>query len=74
MPSAQAQALPDALTIGDWHADTLLWQRSLLDRVDRGHVALPRLIEGNVAIQMFSAVTKSPAGQKCDANFRCGAR
>lgn len=66
--SAQAQALHDTLTIGDWHADTLLWKRSLLDRADRGHVDLPRLIEGNVAIQMFTAVTKSPAGQNYDEN------
>ena len=66
--SAEAQALHNRLTIGDWHADTLLWKRSLLDRADRGHVDLPRLIEGNVAIQMFTAVTKSPAGQNYDEN------
>jgi microsomal dipeptidase-like Zn-dependent dipeptidase len=66
--SAQAQTLHDTLTIGDWHADTLLWKRSLLDRADRGHVDLPRLIDGNVAIQMFTAVTKSPAGQNYDEN------
>ena len=66
--SAQAQALHDQLTIGDWHADTLLWRRSLLDRADRGHVDLPRLIAGNVALQMFTAVTKSPAGQDYDGN------
>ncbi|MCK0096153.1 membrane dipeptidase [Yoonia sp. F2084L] len=66
--SAQAQALHNQLIIGDWHADTLLWKRSLLDRADRGHVDLPRLIEGNVAIQMFTAVTKSPAGQNIHSN------
>lgn len=66
--TTQAQALHDQLIIGDWHADTLLWKRSLLDRADRGHVDLPRLIEGNVAIQMFTAVTKSPAGQNIHSN------
>jgi microsomal dipeptidase-like Zn-dependent dipeptidase len=66
--SAQAQALHDSLTIGDWHSDSLLWQRSLLDRADRGQVDLPRLIDGNVALQMFTAVTKSPAGQNYQAN------
>lgn len=66
--SAQAQALHDRLIIGDWHAGTLLWKRSLLDRADRGQVDLPRLIAGNVAIQMFTAVTKSPAGQNYDEN------
>ena len=66
--SAQAQALHDELIIGDWHADTLMWRRSLLDHSDRGHVDLPRLIAGNVALQMFTAVTKSPAGQNYDGN------
>ncbi|SFR31804.1 Zn-dependent dipeptidase, dipeptidase homolog [Yoonia tamlensis] len=66
--SERAQSLHDSLIIGDWHADTLLWKRSLLDRADRGQVDLPRLIEGNVAIQMFTAVTKSPAGQNYHEN------
>jgi microsomal dipeptidase-like Zn-dependent dipeptidase len=66
--SPQAQALHDSLTIGDWHSDSLLWQRSLLDRANRGQVDLPRLIDGNVALQMFTAVTKSPAGQNYQAN------
>src|SRR5690242_21576780 len=50
------------------HADSLLWQRDLLTRGDRGHVDLPRLIEGHYALQIFSSVTKSPAGQNYDAN------
>lgn len=66
--SAQAQALHNRLIIGDWHADTLLWKRSLLNRANRGHVDLPRLIEGNVTLQMFTAVTKSPAGQNYHEN------
>lgn len=71
--SAEAQALHDRLVIGDWHADTLLWKRSLLDRANRGHVDLPRLQDGNVALQMFTAVTKSPAGQNYDENAGDGA-
>ncbi len=67
--SAEAQALHETLVIGDWHADSLLWKRSILDRADRGHVDLPRLREGNVAVQVFTAVTKSPAGgQNYEAN------
>ncbi len=66
--SAQAQALHDELIIGDWHADTLLWRRSLLDRADRGHLDLPRMIAGNVALQMFTSVTKSPTGQNYEGN------
>lgn len=61
--SDRAQALHDQLFIGDLHADTMLWRRDLLERANRGHIDLPRLIEGNVALQMFTAVTKSPAGQ-----------
>ncbi|MYM54623.1 dipeptidase [Thalassovita mangrovi] len=66
--SAQAQALHDALTIGDWHADPLLWNRDLTQRGSYGQVDLPRLREGNVAIQVFTAVTKSPSGQNYDHN------
>ncbi|MBO9400691.1 membrane dipeptidase [Shimia sp. R9_3] len=63
-----ARRLHGDLAIGDWHADTLLWKRDVLDRADRGHVDLPRLIEGNVALQVFTAVTKSPAGQNYEEN------
>ena len=66
--SAEAQALHGDLVIGDWHADTLLWNRDLLERGRRGHVDLPRLQAGNVAVQVFTAVTKSPAGQNYEAN------
>ena len=36
--------------------------------IRRGHVDLPRLIEGRYALQVFSSVTKSPQGQNYDAN------
>ncbi|HKK35093.1 MAG TPA: membrane dipeptidase [Paracoccaceae bacterium] len=44
----------------DLHADTMLWDRDLLARADHGHVDLPRLIDGNVALQVFAVVTKTP--------------
>ncbi|MBE1296553.1 dipeptidase [Phycobacter azelaicus] len=66
--SPQAAALHDTLLIGDLHADPLLWKRDLTKRSDRGQVDIPRLIEGNVALQVFTAVTKSPAGQNYDHN------
>lgn len=66
--SAQAQALHDRLVIGDWHSDALLWDRNILDRADRGHTDVPRLAEGNVAVQVFTTVTKSPRGQNYDQN------
>lgn len=56
------------LQIADMHADTLLWQRSLIDAASRGQVDLPRLEAGNVALQVFSSVTKTPANQNYNAN------
>jgi membrane dipeptidase len=66
--TSAAQALQATLDVADMHADTLLWKRDLLERSDRGHVDLPRLIEGHYALQVFSSVTKSPKGQNYDAN------
>ena len=39
--------------VADLHTDTLLWQHrgSMLERSGYGHVDVPRLIEGNVALQ-----------------------
>lgn len=65
---ADTRALHRRLAIADLHGDTLLWRRDLNDRAARGHVDLPRLIEGNVAVQVFSSVTKTPKGQNYDAN------
>lgn len=66
--SAEAEALHKTLTIVDLHSDTLMWKRSLLDRADRGHMDLPRLQAGNVALQVFSSVSKTPKDQNYDAN------
>ncbi|MDD9723376.1 membrane dipeptidase [Sulfitobacter sp. PR48] len=63
-----ARALHDRLVIGDLHADPLLWNRDLSRRSDYGQVDIPRLLEGNVAVQVFTAVTKSPAGQNYEEN------
>ena len=52
--------LHERLTIVDLHADSLLWGRDLLRRADRGHVDVPRLVEGNVALQVFAMATKVP--------------
>ncbi|WP_022729410.1 dipeptidase [Fodinicurvata sediminis] len=53
-------ALHQSLFIADLHADTLKWNRDLLARGYAGHVDLPRLREGNVALQVFTMVTMSP--------------
>ncbi|HOA47821.1 MAG TPA: dipeptidase [Novosphingobium sp.] len=66
--SAEARALHKTLQIVDLHSDTLMWDRDLLKQADRGHEDLPRLQGGNVALQLFSSVTKSPRGQNYDGN------
>jgi microsomal dipeptidase-like Zn-dependent dipeptidase len=66
--SERAKALHRALTIVDLHSDTLLWKRDILDRAGRGHMDLPRLEDGNVALQILASTTKSPKGQNYDAN------
>jgi microsomal dipeptidase-like Zn-dependent dipeptidase len=64
----EAAALHARLSVVDLHADPLLWRRDLLVENDHGHVDLPRLEAGNVAIQVFAATTKSPVGQNYDSN------
>jgi microsomal dipeptidase-like Zn-dependent dipeptidase len=66
--SAPARALHQRLTIIDLHADTLMWKRDLLSETDQGHVDLARLETGNVALQVFSSVTKTPRGQNYESN------
>jgi len=66
--SPRVAALHKRLQIADMHADTLLWRRDILMRGNRGQVDLPRLRAGNVALQIQSSVTKTPANQNYDAN------
>ncbi|MCP5384175.1 MAG: dipeptidase [Sphingomonadaceae bacterium] len=66
--SAEAEALHKTLTIVDLHSDTLMWDRDLNVRGTRGHMDMPRLRDGNVALQVFSSVTKTPKGQNYDSN------
>jgi len=66
--SAKAAALHKTLVIGDLHADSTLWKRDLLERHDSGHLDIPRMREGNVALQMFTSVTRVPAGINYDKN------
>ena len=66
--SKAARDLHKRLVIVDLHGDTLLWKRELQKRSDRGQIDLPRLQAGNVALQIFSSVTKTPKGQNYDSN------
>jgi membrane dipeptidase len=66
--SAAASALHQSLFIADLHADSLLWDRDLLEHDTIGLVDIPRLIQGNVGLQVFSAVTKVPANRNMQRN------
>jgi len=66
--SDAAKELHQRLLVADLHADTLLWNRGLLKRSNYGHVDVPRLIEGNVAVQGFTVVTKTPRDMNIDRN------
>jgi membrane dipeptidase len=66
--SERARQLHNSLFIVDLHSDSLLWARDLSEQSDRGQVDLPRMRQGNVAIQVFSATTKSPSGQNYESN------
>ena len=66
--SAGAAALHKRLLVADMHADSLLWGRDLNQRGVRGQVDVPRLIEGNVALQAFTVVSKSPRNMNIESN------
>ncbi|WP_419834233.1 hypothetical protein [Endozoicomonas atrinae] len=66
--SQEASRLHQQLTVADLHADSLLWNRDLSQQENYGHVDLPRLQQGNVAIQTFAVPTKSPRGQNYSRN------
>lgn len=66
--SPEAQALHSSLLVGDWHADSLLWMRNLSEEYDYGHLDFPRMQRGNLGLQMFTTVTKSPSGQNYELN------
>ena len=58
--SAEVKALHESLFVADLHIDATLWPRKLEERHQKGQTDLPRLQEGNVALQVFAATTKSP--------------
>ena len=68
--SAAALALHEASFVADLHADSLLFGRDLASRSAIGHVDLPRLHQGNVALQVFAVATSAPAGMNVDSNPR----
>ncbi|HEY5629033.1 MAG TPA: membrane dipeptidase, partial [Candidatus Limnocylindrales bacterium] len=67
-PSDAALALHATLRIADLHADSLLFGRDLRRRGTRGHVDVPRMQAGNVALQVFSMPTKTPKRMNIEHN------
>ncbi|MDH5609655.1 MAG: dipeptidase [Cyclobacteriaceae bacterium] len=58
--SFKAKEIHQNLLIADMHADNLLWDRNPTSRINHGHVDIPRLLEGNYALQVFDAVIQTP--------------
>ncbi|MDH3727174.1 MAG: membrane dipeptidase, partial [Myxococcales bacterium] len=63
---AEAEKLYRDLFVVDLHGDPLLWDRNLNERLSHGAIDVPRLVEGNIGIQCFFIVSKSPYGQNID--------
>jgi membrane dipeptidase len=66
--SARAVELHRTLTVVDLHADSLLWGRNLNRRATYGHLDVPRLIEGGVALVALAASTQVPRRVNLERN------
>jgi membrane dipeptidase len=66
--SERAREVHATLDVADLHADSLLWGRDLSVRSTYGQIDVPRLIEGNVALQVFAASTKTPRHLNIERN------
>jgi len=49
-----------SLFIADMHCDSLLWDRDLLIHNNRGHLDIPRMVEGNLSFQVLAMPTEVP--------------
>ena len=66
--SERAAKLHEKLIVADLHSDALLWNRNLLEDSPSAQVDVPKLVRGNVALQAFTVVTKSPRGLNIEHN------
>ena len=64
----RARDLHATLAVADLHDDILLWDRGVIGPSRRGQTDVTRLARGNVAVQVFSTVTKTPKDQNYDRN------
>lgn len=54
--------------IADLHCDALLWNRNFLKEHAYGHVDLPRMQKANMALEVFTIVSKTPKGINIEEN------
>ncbi len=66
--SDRAGAMHNKLLVADMHCDALSWGRDLTIKNAGGHVDIPRMLEGNLGLQAFTVVTKSPRGLNIERN------
>lgn len=66
--SEKAKQLHEKLLVADLHADSLLWNRDLNEDSKIAQVDLPKLLRGNVALQAFTVVTKTPRNLNIETN------
>jgi microsomal dipeptidase-like Zn-dependent dipeptidase len=66
--SGRAVDLHRTLTVVDLHADSLLWGRDLRRRASYGHLDVPRLVEGGVALVALAASTQVPRRVNLERN------
>lgn len=66
--SDRAAKLHETLFVADMHADSLLWGRDLNADPSTAQVDVPKLVRGNVALQAFTVVTKTPRGLNIERN------
>ncbi len=65
---AETAVFHNQLFIADLHSDPYLWNRNLLKRHRYGHIDVPRLIEGHVALQTVGVAAKIPWGLNFESN------
>lgn len=66
--SERAKELHSRLFVADLHADSLLWGFDLNQRQSHNQLDLPRMQDGNMALQAFTVVTKTPRGLNIEKN------
>lgn len=54
--------------VADLHCDMLLWNRNFFGLHKHGHVDLPRMQQANMALQVFTIVSKTPKGMNINRN------